>query len=42
MQNIILNTDSYKPSHWFQYPPGTEKVFDYVEARGGEITKVFE
>ena len=36
MQNIILNTDSYKPSHWLQYPPGTEKVFDYVEARGGD------
>lgn len=32
--NIILNTDSYKVSHWLQYPPKTEKVFSYVEARG--------
>lgn len=34
MNNLILNTDSYKPSHWLQYPPNTKGVFDYVEARG--------
>lgn len=34
--NMILNTDSYKPSHWLQYPPNTEKVFSYVESRGSE------
>lgn len=33
--NPILNTDSYKPSHWLQYPPGTEKVYSYIESRGG-------
>lgn len=33
----IMNTDSYKPSHWLQYPPGTEYVFSYVESRGGEF-----
>ena len=33
--NPILNTDSYKASHFAQYPPGTEAVFSYVEARGG-------
>lgn len=33
--NQILNTDSYKPSHYLQYPPGTEKVFSYIESRGG-------
>ena len=33
--NPILNTDSYKASHYLQYPPGTEAVFSYVEARGG-------
>ena len=24
--NFILNTDSYKTSHWLQYPPNTEYV----------------
>jgi nicotinamide phosphoribosyltransferase len=33
--NPILNTDSYKASHYLQYPAGTEAVFSYVEARGG-------
>lgn len=33
--NLILNTDSYKASHWLQYPPGTEKIFSYIESRGG-------
>lgn len=34
--NILLNTDSYKASHWLQYPPNTEYVFCYVESRGGK------
>lgn len=34
-QNVILNTDSYKASHWLQYPQGTTKVFSYLESRGG-------
>jgi nicotinamide phosphoribosyltransferase len=33
--NPILNTDSYKTSHYLQYPPGTTRVFSYVESRGG-------
>ncbi len=33
--NLILNTDSYKASHFLQYPPGTEYVSSYVESRGG-------
>ena len=32
--NIILNTDSYKLSHFKQYPPGTSNQFSYIEARG--------
>jgi nicotinamide phosphoribosyltransferase len=32
---LILNTDSYKASHWLQYPPGTSHVFSYIESRGG-------
>ncbi|UPG87190.1 nicotinate phosphoribosyltransferase [Luteibacter aegosomatis] len=35
LQNLILNTDSYKASHWLQYPPGTDRTFFYVESRGG-------
>ena len=35
LDNLILNTDSYKASHWLQYPPGTEATFFYVESRGG-------
>jgi nicotinamide phosphoribosyltransferase len=33
--NLILNTDSYKASHFLQYPEGTEYVSSYIEARGG-------
>jgi nicotinamide phosphoribosyltransferase len=35
MHNLILNTDSYKASHWVQYPPKTEYVYSYIESRGG-------
>lgn len=31
--NPILSVDSYKTSHKWQYPPGTEYVSSYVEAR---------
>ncbi len=34
-QNLILDTDSYKLSHFLQYPEGTESVFSYLEARKG-------
>ena len=33
--NIILITDGYKPTHWVQYPPKTEFVYSYLEARLG-------
>lgn len=35
MSNMILNTDSYKHSHFLQYPPRTQRVFSYIESRGG-------
>ena len=35
-RNFILNTDSYKTSHFLQYPANTENVFSYVESRGGK------
>jgi nicotinamide phosphoribosyltransferase len=38
--NLILNTDSYKASHFAQYPEGTEKVYSYIESRGGEYDKL--
>lgn len=37
INNIILLSDSYKMSHWKQYPPGTEKVYSYFESRGGKF-----
>ena len=42
MNNLILNTDSYKTSHYEQYPDGTTMVNSYIEARGSSdptITK---
>lgn len=35
LNNLLLNTDSYKASHWLQYPPGADATFFYVESRGG-------
>ena len=37
--NLILNTDSYKVSHYRQYPPNTTHVSSYIEARGGAYDK---
>lgn len=31
----ILRTDSYKVSHFKQYPPGTTHIYSYLESRGG-------
>lgn len=38
-RNVLLNTDSYKASHWAQYPAGTEEVYAYVESRGGRFDR---
>lgn len=37
MKNLILMTDSYKASHWKQYPKNTTLVYSYIEARGGDF-----
>jgi nicotinamide phosphoribosyltransferase len=37
MKNFILNTDSYKTSHYLQYPANTQYISSYVESRGGEF-----
>lgn len=33
--NPILDTDSYKASHWLQYPPEVTSMYSYFESRGG-------
>jgi nicotinamide phosphoribosyltransferase len=33
--NPILLTDSYKLTHWKQYPPNTTRIYSYFESRGG-------
>jgi nicotinamide phosphoribosyltransferase len=35
LSNPILDTDSYKASHFLQYPPEATAMFSYVESRGG-------
>ncbi len=34
--NRIIDTDSYKASHYLQYPPKTTLVHSYLESRGSE------
>jgi len=34
--NRIIDTDSYKASHFLQYPPKTRFVHSYLESRGSE------
>lgn len=33
--NFLLRTDSYKFTHWKQYPPKTARIYSYLESRGG-------
>src|SRR5579883_2586357 len=33
--NLLLQTDSYKLTHFKQYPPGARHVYSYLESRGG-------
>lgn len=37
--SAITNADSYKVSHWSQYPEGTEYVSSYIEARSSRYAK---
>ena len=39
--NPILTSDSYKYSHFQQYPKGTERVYSYIEARGTNLNPNF-
>lgn len=38
--NIMLLTDSYKLSHYKQYPPQTTNIYSYFESRGGMFNAV--
>lgn len=38
--NPILRTDSYKTSHFLQYPEGATRVSSYIEPRGGVFDEV--
>ncbi|HEX4147690.1 MAG TPA: nicotinamide phosphoribosyltransferase domain-containing protein, partial [Pirellulales bacterium] len=39
MLSPLLLVDSYKVSHYRQYPPGTESVYSYFESRGGQFAE---
>ena len=34
-KNLLTLTDSYKVTHWPQYPKGTDYLYAYWESRGG-------
>lgn len=38
--NLLLLTDSYKVSHYKQYPAGTTSIYSYFESRGGAFPEV--
>lgn len=35
--SFILKTDSYKVTHYPQYPAGTSSIYSYLESRGGKF-----
>lgn len=39
-QNLVVSTDSYKVSHYLQFPVGLEFSQYYVESRGGVFDKI--
>lgn len=38
--SILLNVDSYKASHFCQYPPDTRYLSSYIEARNGKYSEL--
>jgi nicotinamide phosphoribosyltransferase len=40
MNNPLVKADSYKLSHYSQYPNGTEHIYSYIEARKGSYPVV--
>jgi nicotinamide phosphoribosyltransferase len=41
LTSSIVNADSYKVSHFIQYPEGTEYVSSYIEARSSQFAETF-
>ncbi|WP_322071523.1 nicotinate phosphoribosyltransferase [Paraburkholderia bannensis] len=39
LSNPVINTDSYKASHFVQYPPEATGMFSYIESRGGRYDR---
>lgn len=39
MDNLLLFADSYKATHYLQYPPGTTYLKAYFESRGGKFDR---
>lgn len=39
LDSIMFDSDSYKWSHFEQYPEGTEYIWDYISSRGGQYVK---
>lgn len=39
-RNLCLNTDSYKVTHWLQFPEGATHSMYYIESRGGEYDEL--
>ena len=39
--NYLLTTDSYKVTHWDDYPEGTRTIESYFECRNGALFKQF-
>jgi nicotinamide phosphoribosyltransferase len=37
--SYLFDADSYKVSHYLQYPPGTTSMFSYIESRGGDYNE---
>ncbi len=37
LQSLLMMVDSYKVSHWLQFPEGMSRSFYYVESRGGKF-----
>ena len=40
-KSLVFTTDSYKVSHWLQFPPGTEETYYYISSRGGAKYTLF-
>jgi len=38
--NLLLLTDSYKVTHWVQYPKDSATVYSYFESRGGKHKEI--